>query len=299
MYRLGLSATPSRYFDDEGSKFIIDYFGGTVYSFDLKRAINEINPETGKSYLTPYEYYPLFVELSDEEYEKYELFSKKISRQYAISKNKKDKDELLQRLLEKRQKIIVDCPAKYEAFNKILDTIKKDLNYCLVYCSDVQINETQNILKRRLITNHRFTGDEGIKPNKKYGGKSERQFILDQFGEKNPTFQILVAMKCLDEGVDVPAARTAVILASSGNPKQYIQRRGRILRRSPGKDKAVIYDILVLPPAKKMSEFDDMELEKKILRKELARYEEFAKISLNFTEALNIIFPIKRRYGIL
>ena len=144
--------------------------------------------------------------------------------------------------------------------------------------------------------NHRFTGEEGTSPNMKYGGLSQREYLLKKFADG--TYQVLVAMKCLDEGVDVPPARKAIILASSGNSKEYIQRRGRILRRYEGKEKADIYDILVVPSLTGNIPDETKETEKNILLKEIKRYEEFANIADNRLEALNKIFPIKRRYNL-
>jgi len=120
----------------------------------------------------------------------------------------------------------------------------------------------------------------------KHEGLSERDFLLKAFGEGN--YQALIAMKCLDEGVDVPPARTAILMASSGNPREHIQRIGRTIRRYPGKNEATIYDIIVLPP------FGDVppelkEIERRIIRKELQRYEEIARAAINNAEALATI----------
>lgn len=295
-YRLGLSATPERYFDDEGSAKIINYFGGTVFKFDLKRAITEIDPQTNKSYLTPYNYYPQFIELEPDEFEDYQLLTKKMSRIFLAKGDKSKNNELLQRLAEKRQKIILNASQKIDLFKDLINSFKK-IEYLLVYCSEKQIDIVQKILGELGIVNHRFTGEEGTTPNKKYNGLSEREFLLKKFADG--TYQALVAMKCLDEGVDVPPARTAIILASSGNPKEYIQRRGRILRRYEGKEMADIYDILVIPSLTGKIPEETKELEKKILSKEIKRYEEFSSIANNHLEALNKIFPIKRKYNLV
>jgi superfamily II DNA or RNA helicase len=133
---------------------------------------------------------------------------------------------------------------------------------------------------------------EGTSPNREYGGLSEREFILQRFAEGK--YQVLVAMKCLDEGVDVPPARTVILLASSGNPREYIQRIGRVTRRFADKDEATIYDIVVVPTLDNIpTELKNMEL--KILASELARYEEIAKVAVNGAEALATIYGIKNR----
>ena len=294
-FRLGLSATPKRWFDLEGTEKLFDYFGGTVFEFSLKDAINTINPITGKTYLVPYEYRPFFVELTEEELEKYEKESEKIAKSYYRSKNDEEKERWFSLLCFKRQEIIKNAINKYDAFNRILNETG-EIKHWLVYCSPEQIGRIQDILNERGIVQHKFTMDEGTKPEKRYNGYSEREFLLQKFAEG--TYQALVAMGCLDEGVDVPPAKTAIMLASTGNPKQYIQRRGRVLRRFSGKEKAIIYDIIVVPTLSGTISNDFLELERKILKKELKRYREFASIALNSTECLNKIYIIEKKFKV-
>lgn len=297
-FRLGLSATPKRWFDDEGTEKLFDYFCKTVFEFPLEKAINTINPATGRTFLVPYEYKPYFVELTDEEFNQYEKETAKISRAYHRSKDKWEKDELFSLLLFKRQKIIKNAVNKFAALEKILEEIG-EIRDCLVYCSPQQIGRVQDILssyKKQLIIQHRFTEKEGMVSDKKYGGVSEREYLLQQLAEGN--YHVLVAMKCLDEGVDVPQIKVAIILSSTGNPREYIQRRGRILRRSPGKEKAAIYDIIVMPIFKESTDPEILELERKIIKKELIRYKEFALVSRNAVECLSKIENIEERYRI-
>lgn len=295
-YRLGLSATPKRWLDDEGTEYIFEYFGEVVYGFSLKDAINTINPDSGETYLTPYIYKPYFIELSEDEILEYERETKKIARSYYRTKNEKEKRNLFSLLLIKRQKIIVNAANKFKALSEILNKMDK-VSHCLIYCSPKQIDKVQEILNERNIVQHKFTLEEGTKPEDRYGGISEREFILKKFAEGN--YQALVAMKCLDEGVDIPPARTAIILASSGNPRQYIQRRGRILRNYPGKDYAIIYDIIVAPPFSDDVDEEIWELERKIIKKELKRYKEFAYLALNKMECLNKIENLERKYRVV
>lgn len=294
-FRLGLSATPERWFDIEGTEKLFDYFGGTVFEFSLKDAINNINPTTGKTYLVPYEYRPFFVELTEEELEEYEKESEKIAKSYYRSKNDEEKEKWFSLLCFKRQKIIKNAINKYDTFNKILNEMG-EIKHCLVYCSPEQIYRVQDVLNERGIVQHKFTMNEGSKPEEEYNGYSEREFLLQKFAEG--AYQALVAMRCLDEGVDVPPAKTAIILASTGNSKQYIQRRGRVLRRFPGKEKAIIYDIIVIPTLSGAINSDFLELERKILKKELKRYREFASIALNSTECLNKIYVIEKKFKV-
>lgn len=300
-YRLGLSATPSRWLDPEGTKTIYSYFGVDekknkgLFTFSLKDALKTINPSTGKTYLAPYEYRPRFVDLSDQELEEYVLLTMKIAR--AIDKIDDNKIALKQYtlLLEERQKIIRNAVKKIDAFKEVLDELA-EISFCLIYCSPQQIAKVQDILCARDIIQHKFTMIEGTTPDVAYGGLSERDFILKNFTEGK--YQALVAMRCLDEGVDIPAAQIGIVLASSGNPMQYIQRRGRLLRHSPGKEKAVIYDLIVLPPIESFSDPLILKIEKKILAKEFMRYLEFAEVSLNAVECMKMLRSVKERLGL-
>ena len=109
---------------------------------------------------------------------------------------------------------------------------------------------------------------------------------------------MLTAIKCLDEGVNIPSIRTAFILASSQNPKEFIQRRGRLLRKAEGKDKAVIYDFVTLPRHFGAIHCGDFELDRSIVVGEMLRVKEFAEASLNRAEGLNVIDEIQEAYGI-
>jgi len=299
-FRLGLSATPSRWFDDLGTEDLFRYFNCEVtpelkatFTFPLEKAINTINPDTGKSYLTPYIYNPYFIELTDEEMDEYIKQTRKIVKIYQMAKSQKEKEEYYSLLLMKRQQIVVNAAEKFEMFQKILENLQKnkDIKHCLLYCSPGQIVKAQETLNSKRITQHKFTNIESDSPRDEYGGQSERGYLLNEFSKGN--YDMLVAMKCLDEGVDVPTARTAIILASSGNPKEYIQRRGRILRRCEGKEHATIYDILVLSQQNKNLPQELLQIEKKIIRKELKRYNEFANIAMNKLECLNKISKIE------
>jgi len=285
-FRLGLSATPKRWFDLEGTERLFEYFGGTVFEFSLEKAIKEINPSTNETYLVPYEYKPYFVGLTPEELEEYENATEKIAKAYYKAKNDEKKEEIFSILCIKRQEIIKNACKKYEVLNKILDEMggKENIKHCLIYCSSEQIDRVQDILNERRIVQHKFTLNEDIRPRKEYGDLSEREFLLRKFAEGD--YQILVAIRCLDEGVDIPAAKTTIMMSSSGNPKEWIQRRGRVLRRFPGKKKAIIYDIIVVPWLSNSFEGTFLDLEMKIFNKEWIRYKEFAKIAENSLECL-------------
>ena len=286
-YRLGLSATPSRWMDPDGTKELYAYFNvktdSDIYKFPIEKAIKTINPATGKTYLTPYDYFPYFVGLTNDEIDQYIEESRKIVRQYHISKSNVDRLKYFNLLCIKRQEIVKNASNKLHTFEQILGTIK-DLKHCLVYCSPSQLDKVQDMLIARDIVQHKFTQHEGTARLEKYGGTSERDYILDKFSKG--IFKILVAMQCLDEGVDIPQAEIGIILASSGNPRQYIQRRGRILRRFQDKEKASVYDILVFPSLNRKMPEEFIDLEKRIVAREFIRYFEFARSADNVLDCL-------------
>lgn len=274
-FRLGLSATPRRWLDEEGTDVIFDYFDRTVFEFPLAKAIPE--------FLTPYEYHPFFVELTEEEFEAYQVKTRQILRRMGMRQNR-EQDDILNLYMILRQQIIVNAEHKYQCFESIVGSLK-NRRHTLVYCSPEQINRAQAILNIHGIIQSRFTNEESL---------TERTTLLNSFAAGH--HEMLVAMNCLDQGVDVPSTRNAIFLASSGNPKQFIQRRGRVLRKATGKDKAVIFDIIVVPTLHKELDADTRKLESRILRKELQRYDEFAELALNRAHALNVIGPIRRKY---
>ncbi len=288
--RLGLSATPKRWYDSVGTNVIYDYFGGVLYEFSLDKAINTINPATGKTYLTPYRYIPLFTRLSEEELEEYNRISRVVSVRYTQAKNDADKYKYLELLLYKRADIIKNAENKFTILESQLDNLISSLSGTLIYCSPRQIDCIMSILSSRKISSHRFTMQESAKPEKKYDNISERDYILKMFGEDK--YKILVAMKCLDEGIDVPAAKNTVLMASSGNPREYIQRIGRVIRRHEGKNEAHIYDIIIVPTLKGLDE-ELRKIELRIFNNELERYEDISSSSLNAAETLQEIQKIK------
>ena len=120
----------------------------------------------------------------------------------------------------------------------------------------------------------------------------ERRNSIKSLTNKN--HQCITAMKCLDEGVDIPSAQLGIIMASTGNSLQYIQRRGRFLRKTKGKKYSEIYDILVAPPESEGTQT----FARKLVAKELLRHKEFATDARNRDDALDMIRPVADRYGI-
>jgi len=286
-FRLGLSATPERHFDVIGTDQIYAYFTSVVYEFPLKRALTEINPITGKTYLTPYYYHPIFVALTDEELETYIEKTRRIAIELAKKNRKAEEDNsLLEQILRERANIIKNAEEKFIQLRLILNTLEQPILHTLIYCSESgrdQIDRTMDILSDYDIRIHRFTMEEDPNPSVEYGGISEREFILDKFADGD--YNILVAQRCLDEGVDVPQARIAILLASSTNPRQYIQRIGRVIRRYPTKKEAHIYDLIVAPTLKLLPP-EIKVIEAQIYEKEMQRALYIAENSLNNVETL-------------
>ena len=239
-YRLGLSATPEVYNNEVGTNFVLSYFGGIIYSFDLDDALNNCDEE-GKTYLTPYEYLPQRVGLNESELSQYIDLSRQISRFSHM--NKEHMSDYYKLLLQKRKDIVNNANEKYDCLSKILDDLE-DVSHLIIFCSHQQMDNVLKILKDKEILGHKFTYSEGTKKSNQYGGLSEREYLIKQFDEG--VYKALVAIKCLDEGVDIPSADKVIIMSSSRNPREYVQRRGRVLRRSDGKEKADIYDMAVI-----------------------------------------------------
>jgi superfamily II DNA or RNA helicase len=296
--RLGLSATPERWFDDEGTKKIFKYFGGSIFKFGLEEAINTTNPSTGKTFLTPYKYYPHFVQLNESEIQEYTYLSKKLSRLFAALKNQKKLTKQQTILLNKRANIVKSADGKFNILKEIINKINKKqgrIKNTLIYCNPgEQFNQTRKILDKMRLKVKNFTNEEETKPSKKYNGLSERGYILKQFSEG--FIDILLAMKCLDEGVDVPPAQHGVLMASSTNPREFIQRRGRLLRYHPNKNISNIYDIIVLPPKINNNDIEDEVKNSAIYKKEMMRYKEFAQIALNSSECLIKLIEAEDNY---
>jgi superfamily II DNA or RNA helicase len=275
-FRLGLSATPQRYFDEEGTEVLIKYFRGVVYSLTIEDAL-EIRDEQGNPILTPYEYHPIIVGLSDEELTKYREFSKKI----ASIKNQDDAhmyEAQLQNLYIQRSNVIKSASSKISALRELLENFQKPLTQCLIYCADYkQLDQVVSILSSLGIHTQKITGDENAHASASYDGIAERTHIINNFAEGH--LNVLLAIDCLDEGVDIPSAQIGIILASSGNPKEFIQRRGRLMRPFNGKTSAEIYDFCVLP-----ADTEDPISTLAAVNVELKRIEEFGGIALNASE---------------
>ncbi len=302
-YRLALSATIDRHNDAEGTQKLYDYFGKKCIEYPLKRAIDEKK-------LTQYKYYPVIVTLNREENRVYTDLT--IEMGHCLLKGGDGKWKLSakgEKIALKRARLVAGIEDK---LTKLAEYIQPYINdrHLLVYCgattvlqdnrdrSDTEDDDLRQIdAVTKLLGNtfgmkvSQFTSREDI---------SEREMLTREFASGD-SLQALIAIKCLDEGVNIPAIKTAFILASTTNPKEYIQRRGRVLRLYKDKDYAVIYDFIALPrPLNEVASITGEQLKRELslVKNELTRAKEFARIALNMGEAEQIIDKIKAAYSI-
>ena len=291
--RIGLSATPERQYEEEVNQQLFDFFGSSekfTFEYSMQEAINN-------GFLCRYYYYPHIVRLTDEEMSEYMEISKKLARMY--NPNKKDfrkGDDILKILLLKRKRIIHKAINKIVAFQQIISeryAKTGNLKYTLVYVpvgnrvddNYSDIYDTIDTIGDDEETNHIIDYYTNIvreitptTTDKKFTSDSkERDEILSEYEKGN--LEVLTSMKCLDEGVDVPRSELAIFCASTGNPRQFIQRRGRILRNHKDKKYAYIHDLVVVPEVNSASE--SYQMERNLLESELKRVRDFALMSEN------------------
>lgn len=301
-FRLALSATIDRYRDEEGTAKLYEYFGDKCIEYTLNDAI-------ANGMLVPYYYYPIIVSLSSDELREYLELTRRIKTCTRDGAKLDDLSEYAKMLLIKRARLVASASEKIPALERAISA-HRDESHILVYCGattmrDVdytegsapadevkQINVVADLLGNRLgMRISKFTSEESAE---------EREIIKESFADGRH-IQALVAIRCLDEGVNVPSIRTAFILASSTNPKEYIQRRGRVLRKHPGKSRAVIYDFITLPfSVEDLVQYpEDVVLNAKSLAvREIVRMREFASISENPSIVDSLITEIVHAYGI-
>lgn len=302
-YRLALSATLERHNDEEGTAKLFSYFGEKCIEYSLDRAIEEKK-------LTRYKYYPIIVTLNDDELRRYSELTYEIGKCLIKGKNGKVK-------LSEKGKILALARARLVAgaedkITKLEEYIRPYLHdrHILVYCGATkllrenqdfttvddedlrQIDVVTDLLGNKLnMKVSQFTSKEDVE---------EREILKREFADGD-TLQALIAIKCLDEGVNIPKIKVAFILASTTNPKEYIQRRGRVLRLAEGKEYAEIYDFIALPrPLDDVPSLtvEQMKKELSLVKNELCRAEEFARIAMNMVEAESVLDEIKEAYSI-
>lgn len=282
--RIGLSATPERFFDEEGSLLLKQYFGNQSFQFTIKDALTKLNPLTNKTFLCPYYYYLKFASLNENEMELYINLTKRIQKQLMYQK-KEDDNDLLENLLFKRANIIKSAADKLEVLKELISDIgPSNVERTIIFTSPEQKNEVIKYLREMDIPAELFTQEQDSKVDKSLG-MSERQRIIKRFKENE--IKVLVAIKCLDEGIDIPEADTAILMASTKNPREYIQRIGRVIRNYESKRYAKIYDFVCLPNM--VDQLTDS-----ILQKEIERTEYIAEMAEN---SIQVILELYERIG--
>lgn len=310
--RLGLSATPHRQFDDEGNNALNEFFnlhGHYTFNFSMKQAI-----DCGA--LCRYYYYPHLVELNPTEMEQYQALSAQIAKHLshnALADGCGDGYTLLMALLLKRKRLIHRAQNKLPMFREIVRELaasERGLGYTLVYVPEATRPDYYEVTSQgaereeeaateeadvRLIDDYtRAVAEcnERITVRQLTAGSREAEAWVKDFASGR--LDVLTSMKCLDEGVDVPRAQTAIFCASTGNPRQFVQRRGRILRTHPDKPFAVIHDLVVAPRVAK--DGDSWTAERRLLANELRRVSDFALLSNNPTEAESALWDVLQYY---
>lgn len=300
-YRLALSATLERHGDDAGTNKLFDYFGEKCIEYTLRQAIDN-------DMLVRYYYYPIVVSFKDDELEAYLEISKQLAKAMMICK-KNEPSDYAKMLMIKRARLVAAAKEKVE---KLVEEMRKHSkeNHMLVYCGattmhDIDYDEEkppeddkrQVDLVTELLGNTldmkvaKFTSEENAE---------QREKLKSEFDEGD-SLQTLIAIRCLDEGVNIPSIRKAFILASSTNPKEYIQRRGRVLRKYKGKTHADIYDFVVSPlPLDSIDAYDDetIRLSQSLVKREIVRMKDFADLAENTSVADDYIYTFIDRYGI-
>lgn len=300
-YRLALSATLERHGDDYGTKRLFDYFGEKCIEYTLKEAIDN-------DMLVRYYYHPILISFKDDELEKYLELSKQIAKAMMSCKDKEPSD-YAKMLMIKRARLVASAQEKIEQLITEMRKHTKE-NHILVYCGattmrDIDYEEDnppdeekkQVDIVTKLLGNElqmkvaKFTSEE----NAELRGKLKTEF------DEGESLQVLIAIRCLDEGVNIPSIDKAFILASSTNPKEYIQRRGRVLRKYKGKTHSDIYDFVVSPlPLDSINAYDEetIRLSQSLVKKEIARMRDFANLAENTSAADEYIYNLIENYGI-
>lgn len=293
--RLGLSATPERHHDPIGTAVVVNYFGGIVYEYSLSQAISD-----GR--LCNYRYYPVPVELTDEETDIYEEITAKLAKFFPGRDMDDDVQKAAMGLLIKRARLLGSAVNKLEALDRTINAMPEKPTKAIFYCGDGRTTDAITDEEvRQIQAVSRLLGEKhGLRVRNFTFRETtqEREEILRDLS--SGFLDGVVAIRCLDEGIDLPELRMGFLLASSTNPRQFIQRRGRLLRNAPGKNRAIIYDFFVSPPDLG-GKLDDagFNMERSFFQKELTRIVEFCRMAENGPEALHKLNALRLKYNLL
>ena len=307
--RIGLSATPERQFDEKGNKELRHFFNSEneyTFVFSMEEAIKN-------KFLCEYYYFPHVVRLCDDEMYDYMDISQKLGKIYRYNGGYLDlDDEIVRTLLLKRRRIIHKARNKQDAFKNIIEERYKEkgnLQYTLVYVPEglkpdpiADVYDSSDVVEDDMEADKLIDEYTQIVMNvsntttvrKFVSGQKNREAILEDF--ENGDLEVLTSMKCLDEGVDVPRSELAIFCASTGNPRQFIQRRGRILRTHKDKKFAYIHDLVVVPDIG--ADCVDYEMERKLILSELKRVRDFASLSRNLDYSYTELEEVLNFYNI-
>lgn len=278
-YMLGLSATPVNGKNNEVGMEIVNFFGGQVFALPIEVALE-------KKFLVPYYYHPIFVYATEEEESKFNSLSAQMA---SCFKNGVliDKDKFL-KCARARIRVIAMAEEKKDKIDYLINQVEKK-DHFVVYCGDGKLfddNSDEEIRHIQFVKNHlsklgykasQFTATEDI---------NRRMQLVEMFNDNE--IDALVAIRCLDEGINIPSIKSALILASNDDYREFVQRRGRILRKYPNKKSADIYDVVVLPSSSTQ----------KLALIELRRYYEYAKLAINKEDVLDKLNNLLNEYNL-
>lgn len=307
--RIGLSATPERQFDEKGNKELRRFFNSEneyTFVFSMEEAIKN-------KFLCEYYYFPHVVRLCDDEMYEYMKISEKLGKIYRYNGGYLDlEDEIVRALLLKRRRIIHKARNKQDAFKNIIEERYKEkgnLKYTLVYVPEgikpdsfADVYDSSDVVEDDMEADKLIDEYTQIVMNvsntttvrKFVSGQKNRESILEDF--ERGDLEVLTSMKCLDEGVDVPRSELAIFCASTGNPRQFIQRRGRILRTHKDKKYAYIHDLVVVPDIG--ADCVDYEMERKLILSELKRVRDFSSLSRNLDYSYTELEEVLKFYNV-
>ena len=264
-YMLGLSATPYSGTSAQKGTELMNFFGGQVFNLPIEVALE-------RGFLVPYNYYPMYVHATEDEEKQFKYYTQKILS--CFKNNRCINPDLLVKSLRNRLRIISMAEGKQAHIDEIINRIT-ERDHFVVYCGDGRLfdNNTGEELRhiqsiKRVLTAHgfkssQFTASENM---------AVRMELVDAFNKGE--ISAMAAIRCLDEGINIPSIKSALILSSNDDYREFVQRRGRILRKYHNKNYANIYDVIVLPN-------HDLQGWAKI---EFRRFHEYARLAQNWSD---------------
>lgn len=278
-YMLGLSATPFSGKSTEKGKALMEFFGGQVFNLPIEIALE-------KGFLVPYYYIPIYVHSNDDEENRFRAYAAKIASCY--KNNKLVNPDLLVKSLRGRLRVISMAEEKQNCIDEIIEPLR-GTDHFVVYCGDGKLFDENTGEELRHIQSVKKTlTDVGFRVSQFTAKENmnERMQLVESFNKGD--ISGLAAIRCLDEGINIPSIKSALILSSNDDYREFVQRRGRILRTYKGKEYANIYDVIVLP-SRDMSTWASIEFR---------RFYEYAKLAINSEELLGQLDNEIAYYGL-